>query len=90
MKTIKTLVKDSDKVYILCNTQKSGMHFLLNAEKENLTIGRSTRSTEGKLQDMYCLHSDGTIWYLGWAGHILHHHEKVTVKQVDYAEYIES
>lgn len=87
MRTIKSLTETAEKVYIICNSERCAMQFLMNAEDEGITIGHSTPPTQGTLSDMYCLHNDGTLWYMSMAGRMKYHSEKETAICVDYKKY---
>lgn len=87
MRTIKSLTNNFEKVYIVCKSRKCAMQFLINAEDEGITVGALDLPTNSDLSDMYCLHSDGTVWHVGAAGRIKYHFEAANIVCIDYEKY---
>ena len=88
MRTIMDLTNDKERVYIMCRTDRCAMQFLLNAEDEGIRFANSQLPTSGSLQDLYCLHKDGTLWYMGMAARMKYHYEMESAFCVDYERYI--
>jgi len=87
MRTIKSLTQNTEKVFISCATQKAAMQFLLNAEKEGIRFANGTAPTQGSISHCYCLHADGTLWYVGWAGQMYYHQNEAHLTKIDYEKY---
>lgn len=87
MRTIKSLTQNTEKVFVSCTTQKAAMQFLLNAEKEGIRFANGTSPTQGNISHCYCLHNDGTLWYVGWAGQMYYHQNEARLTKVDFDKY---
>ena len=89
MRTIKELINQEKKVYILLRTKAVQYRFMSDADREGITFGDGTKATEREVDDIMALRPDGTICFLGWAGHMCYHHSKKTAIRIDYEKYID-
>ena len=88
MRTIKELIGKEDKVYILLKTRAIRYRFMADAETEGITYGDGVTPTNREVDDIMALRADGTICFLGWAGHMCYHHSEGRVLRIDYERYI--
>lgn len=89
MRTIKELISNEKKVYILLNSKAIQFRFMSDAEREGITYGDGIKPTERTVDDIMSLRSDATICFLGWAGRMYYHHNKNNVLRIDYEKYID-
>lgn len=89
MRTIRELVQQEQKVYILLRTKAMQLRFMSDAEREGITYGDGINPTERPVDDIMVLHNDGTICFLGWAGRMKYHYSKASIKSIDYEKYID-
>lgn len=68
MRTIKELINNEKKVYIILCNKAIQYRFMSDAEREGITYGDNVKPTERQVDDIMALKSDGTICFLGWAG----------------------
>lgn len=89
MRTIKELINNEKKVYILLRNKAIQYRFMSDAEREGITYGDNVKPTERQADDIMALKSDGTICFLGWAGRMCYHHSRNTAIRIDYEKYID-
>lgn len=89
MRTIKELINQEKKVYILLRTKAVQYRFMSDADREGITFGDGTKTTDREVDDIMALRPDGTICFLGWAGHMCYHHSKKAAIRIDYEKYID-
>ena len=89
MRTIRELVHQEKKVYILLRTKAMQLRFMSDAEREGITFGDGVKPTDRQVDDIMALHDDGTICFLGWAGRMSYHYNKANIKRIDYEKYID-
>ena len=89
MRTIKELINNEKKVYILLRNKAIQYRFMSDAEREGVTYGDNVKPTDRQVDDIMVLKSDGTICFLGWAGRMCYHHSKNTSIRIDYEKYID-
>lgn len=89
MRTIKELISNEKKVYILLKSKAIQYRFMSDAEREGITYGDNVKPTERPVDDIMALRSDGTICLLGWAGRMCYRHNKENVLRIDYEKYID-
>ena len=89
MRTIKELIINEKKVYILLKTKAIQYRFMSDAEREGITYGDKAKTTERPVDDIMVLRPDGTICFLGWAGRMYFHHNKNNALRIDYEKYID-
>ena len=61
---------------------------LTNDKDEGIRFANSELPTSGVLRDMYCLHKDGTLWYMGMAARMKYHYERDSACCIDYERYV--
>lgn len=89
MRTIRKLINHEKKVYILLRNKAIQYRFMSDAEREGITYGDGVKATERAVEDIMALRADGTICFLGWAGHMCYHYGKSTAICIDYEKYID-
>ena len=70
MKTIKELANMGERVYVHLKDKETAEQFLCNAEAEGFTFGDGVKPTDRHWSDLYAIHPDGTLNYVGTNGHI--------------------
>ena len=89
MRTIKELISNEKKVYILLKTKAIQYRFMSDAEREGITYGDKVTATERHVDDIMALQPDGTICFLGWAGRMCYHYARQNnIVRVDYEKYV--
>lgn len=94
MRTVKELSQMDGRVYVFVKNSPTTTRFLTDAEKEGFTFGDSVKPTERQEQsDIYAINLNGTINFVGFAGHMAFHHSdhigNEPLIKVDYAKYVE-
>ena len=89
MRTIKQLINNEKKVYILLNNKAIQYRFMSDAEREGIMYGNNVKPTELPVEDIMALKPDGTICFLGWAGHACFYYGGKTAIRIDYEKYID-
>ena len=89
MRTIKELINNEKKVYILLKTKAIQYRFMGDAEREGITYGDKATATERPVDDIMALQPDGTICFLGWEGRMCYHYARQNnIVRVDYEKYV--
>ena len=89
MRTIKELISNEKKVYILLKSKAIQYRFMSDAEREGITYGDNVKPTERPVDDIMALQANGTICFLGWAGRVCYHYAtQNNIIRVDYEKYI--
>ena len=70
MKTIKELASMGERVYVHLKDEETAMSFLHQAESEGFTFGDGVSPTDRHWSDLYAIHPDGTMNYVGSVGRI--------------------
>lgn len=70
MKTIKELANMGERVYVHLKDEKTAMKFLQQAESEGFTFSDGAKPTDRHWSDLYVIHPDGTMNYVGSVGRI--------------------
>lgn len=90
MRSVTELSKRGAWVYLANETVAK--KFLSDAEVEGFTFADGTKPTERPGNDLYAVHKDWTIGWIGWAGHMAFiHPEQIIGKTlicVDYEKYM--
>lgn len=89
MRTIKELIRNEKKVYILLKDRAIQYRFMGDAEREGITYSDKVKPTERTVGDIMVLRPDGTICFLGWAGRMCYHYNKNNVPRIDYEKYVD-
>ena len=88
MKTIKELANMGEHVYVHLKDEKTAERFLRQAESEGFTFGDSVSPTDRHWSDLYAIHSDGTLNYVGSVGRIEYASGADSCVRVEYQELL--
>ena len=88
MRTIKHLIENNKKVYVLLNGRAIGYRFLSDAEREGFRFGDGVKPSKREPGDIMALVSKTEICYVGWAGRMCYHNDPNAIR-VDYEKYID-
>ena len=86
MKTIKALANMGDRVYVHLNDEETAMRFLRQAESEGFTFGDGVSPTDRHWSDLYAIHPEGTLNYVGTVGRIEYASDADSVVRIEYEE----
>ena len=86
MKTIKELANMGERVYVHLKDEETAMSFLRQAESEGFTLGDGVRPTDRHWSDLYAIHPDGTLNYVGTVGRIEYTSDTDGVVRIEYEE----
>lgn len=89
MKTIKELASMGERVYIYLKDEETARRFLRDAEAEGFTFGDGVRPTERHWSDLYAIHPDGTLNYVGAIGRIEYGSGADSVARIDYSQVLQ-
>ena len=89
MRTIRNLINQEKKVYILLKSKAIRYRFMSDAAREGITFGDGVSATERDVDDIMVLGTEGTICFLGYAGRMNYHYNKHKSICVDYEKYID-
>ena len=89
MRTIKELINEEKRVYIILKTKAIQYRFMSDAEREGVTYGDGVCAIERLADDIMSLKADGTICYVGFAGRVLYHHLNDKCIMIDYEKYVD-
>ena len=70
MKTIKELASMGERVYVHLKDEETAMRFLHQAESEGFTFDDGVSPTDRHWSELYAIHPDGTMNYVGSVGRI--------------------
>ena len=70
MKTIKESASMGERVYVHLKDEETAMRFQHQAESEGFTFGDGVSPTDRHWFDLYAIHPDGTMNYVGSVGRI--------------------
>ena len=88
MKTIKELASMGERVYVHLKDEKTAMSFLRQAESERFIFGDGVSPTDRHWSDLYAIHLDGTLNYVGSVGRIEYASEADSCVRVEYQELL--
>ena len=88
MRTIRELIGKEEKVYILLRNKPIRYRFMADAAMEGITYGDGVPATDREVEDIMALTPDGTICFLGWAGHMCYRLRKEHTLCIDYEKFI--
>ena len=89
MKTIKELANMGERVYVHLKDEETAQRFLREAEAEGFTFGDGVRPTERHWSDLYAIHQDGTMNFVGAIGHIEYGSGADSVVRIDYSQVLQ-
>ena len=88
MKTIKELASMGERVYVHLKDEETAMRFLRQAESEGFTFGDGVKPTDRHWSDLYAMHTDGTLNYVGTNGRIHYGSGADEIVRIEYAELL--
>lgn len=86
MKTIKELAGMGERVYVHLKDKETAERFLHDAEAEGFTFGDGVSPTDRHWSDLYAIHPDGTLNYVGTNGRIHYGSGADGIVRIEYAE----
>ena len=86
MKTIKELSSTGERMYVHLNDEETAMRFLRQAESEGFTFGDGVSPTDRHWSDLYAIHPDGTLNFVGTVGRIEYASGADSVLRIEYEE----
>ena len=86
MKTIKELASMGERVYVYLKDEETVQRFLHDAETEGFTFGDGVKPTDRHWSDLYAIHPDGTLNYVGAIGRIEYGLGADSVVRIDYSQ----
>lgn len=89
MRTIRNLINQEKKVYIILPTKEIQYRFMSDAAREGITFGDGVKTTERDVDDIMVLQADGTLCFLGFAGRMNYNYNKHKAICIDYEKYID-
>ena len=89
MKTIKELASMGERVYVYLKDEETAQRFLRDAEAEGFIFGDGVHPTDRHWSDLYAIHSDGTLNYVGAIGHVEYGSGADSVVRIDYSQLLE-
>lgn len=88
MKTIKELASTGERVYVHLKDEETAMRFLHQADAEGFTFGDGVSPTDRHWSDLYAIHSDSTLNYVGSVGRIEYASGADSCVRVEYQELL--
>ena len=88
MKTIKELTSMGERVYIHLADKETAKRFLQQAEAEGFTFGDGVKLTDRHWSNLYAVHADGTVNYVGSVGRIEYASGADNCVRVEYQDII--
>lgn len=88
MKTIKELANMGERVYVYLKDIETAISFLYQAESEGFTFGDGVKPTDRHWSDLYAMHTDGTLNYVGTNGRIHYGSGADEIVRIEYAELL--
>ena len=88
MKTIKELASMGERVYVYLKDEETAMRFLSHAESEGFTFEDGVNPTDRHYSDLYAVHPNGILSYVGAIGHIEYDSGSYSVVRIDYEKYL--
>lgn len=70
MKMIREITSMGKRVYVYLKDEKTAQRFLRDAEAEGFTFCDGAKPTDKHWSDLYAIHPDGTLNYVGTIGRI--------------------
>lgn len=88
MKTIKEQASMGERVYVHLKDEETAMRFLKQAESEGLTFSDGVNPTDRHWSDLYSIHPDGTLNYIGINGRIHYGSGADGFVRIEYSELL--
>ena len=81
--------KQPRHTYIYCKSKNIARMFLENAEAEGFTFGDGVLPTARETSDIFSIHPDYTLCYVGYIGHIMFKNSSnENLVRIDYGKYL--
>ena len=88
MKTIKESASMGERVYVHLNDEETAERFLRQAESERFTFGDGVNPTDRHWSDLYAIHYNGTLSFVGSIGRIHYGSGADDIVKIEYAEFL--
>ena len=88
MKMIKELANMGERVYVHLKDEGTARRFLHQAESERFTFGDGVNPTDRHWSDLYAIHPDGTLNYVGSVGRVHYGSGADGIVRIEYAELL--
>ena len=88
MKTIKELASMGERVYVHLKDEETAKRFLHHAESEGFIFGDGVKPIDRHWSDLYAIHPDGTLSYVGSVGRIEYASGADSCVRVEYQEQL--
>ncbi len=88
MKTIRELASMGERVYVHLKDEETAMRFQHQAESESFTFCDGVNPTDRHWSDLYAIHPDGTLNYVGSVGRIEFASGADSCVRVEYQELL--
>ena len=88
---LKNLLSSNARIYVYTPDRELSARFLENAEREGFSFSNGKKPTEGNLSDIFVLHSDMTVSYANFIGHMVFFNPKAAgfkMLRLDYGKYL--
>ena len=89
MKTIKELANMGERVYVHLKDEETAQRFLRDAEAEGFIFSDGVHPTDRHWSDLYAIHPDGTLNYVGTIGRIEYGSGADSVVRIDYSQVLQ-
>ena len=89
MKTIKELASMGERVYVYLKDKETALRFRRDAEAEGFIFGDGVYPTERHWSDLYAIHPDGTLNYVGAIGRIEYVSGTDSVIRIEYSQVLQ-
>lgn len=89
MKTIKELASTGERVYVYLKDKDTALRFRRDAEAEGFNFGDGAKPTERHWSDLYAIHPDGMLSYVGAIGYIEYGSGADSVVRIDYSQLLQ-
>lgn len=88
MKTIKELANMGERVFVYLKDKETALRFRRDAEAEGFTFPDGVCLTERHWSDLYAIHPDSTLNYVGAIGRIEYRSGADSVVRIDYSQLL--
>ena len=88
MKMIKELANMGERVYVHLKDEETAMRFLCQAESDGFTFGDGVKPTNRHYSDLYAIHTNGILSYVGAIGHVEFGSGSNSVLRIDYGKHL--
>ena len=88
MAKIKELASMGELVYVHLKDEETAKRFLHHAESEGFIFGDGVKPTDRHWSDLYAIHPDGILNYIGTNGRIHYSSGADGIVKIEYAEFL--